>query len=62
MHELAKTAPILEFYNSRYFGKQRVVAADAHVQSRLKLGSPLPDDDGPTIHKLAGKTLYPKSL
>ena len=62
MHEFAQAASVLKFYNSRYFGKERIVAADAHVQTRLELGSPLPDDNCPPIDQLACKTLYPKSL
>ena len=34
--ELAQTASVLKRHNSRYFGKQRIVTTNPHVQPRLK--------------------------
>jgi hypothetical protein len=62
VHEFAQTASILKRHHSGHFGEQRIIAADSHIESRLELGSPLPDYDSSAINELSGKTLYSQSL
>jgi hypothetical protein len=60
MYEFAQPASILKFYDSRYLGKQSIVPAYPYIQTRLKLGPPLPDDNCSAIDELSRETLYPK--
>jgi hypothetical protein len=62
VNKFSQTPSVLKCHNSRYFGKQRIVAAYPHVMSGFKLGTPLPDDDGTPADELSGKTLHAKPL
>ena len=62
MDEFAKAGSILEFHDSRYFGKQRVILANPHVQARFELSPALPNNDSAAIYQLSGKAFDSKSL
>ena len=52
----------LVFDNTTNKGKQGVILTDTHIITRVNTGTPLPDQDGPGIHKLPGISLYSKPL
>ena len=58
----AEPATVAKLNRARHGGKQRVIFAQADVLSRLVACSALPDDDGATRDKLAGKFLYTEPL
>lgn len=62
MYEFSQPTSILEFHNSRYFSKQRIVTPDSHIFARFISGSTLPYEYRSTIHVLTRKTFYSKSL
>lgn len=62
MNILSETTSVLKFYDSRYLGKQRIVASNPYIQAGFILCPPLPNYNSSTAHKLTGKALYPKPL
>jgi hypothetical protein len=61
-HKLAHRSFVDELDAPRDLGKQRVVFAAAHVQSRFHPRAPLPDDYGPTRNQLPAKSLKAQPL
>jgi hypothetical protein len=62
VHIFAQAAAILKFHDAGNFGKQSIITADAHIQTRFDLGSPLPHEDSAAVDQLSGKPFYAKPL
>jgi len=60
--ESARGALILELNDAADLGEQRVVLADADVDTGLEFRAALPDEDRPARHQLAAKALHSEPL
>jgi hypothetical protein len=58
----APTFVFVKLHSAGFQCKQRVIAADAHVGSRLVLGTALTDKDGACVHELGIADLETKSF
>ena len=62
MDKLAASAPVLELHHTGRCGKQRIVLAPSHVESRIELRASLPDQYGPAADTLTTVPLHTQKL
>src|SRR6185436_3316632 len=60
--ESAGVALVFEIHNTGDLGEQRVVFADADIQTRLELRASLPDKNRAAADELAAEALHAQSL
>lgn len=60
--DFSSASPTFEFDYAAHLGKQRMISAKVHIESREKLGTALTDNDAPGRYGLTAIGFHPEIL